>query len=335
MHRRNFLSAACAVASSSALGITSTASAGPATTIRVATLAPKGSSWMRVYNAWNNSLQKKTGGRLKLQFFAGGAAGDERDFVRKMRAGQVDAAAVTSVGLGQIVRSSLVLQAPGVCYTYRRIDAVRGKLAGEFKAQFDKAGFSLLGWNDAGQTRLFSNRPINTPADMRKTRMWAWRDDPTWQSVLKAAQVNGVALGLNEVYPALRTNRIDAFPGTAIAAVAFQWYTKAKFVTREPRGIVIGATVIKKSKLDSLPGDLKKALIETSVTAHKAISKVIRADDQKAFNAIVKRGVKPVSVAAHTKAWDSMLKKARHSLSGKLYPAGLLKRVEQVAASAG
>ena len=335
MDRRNFLTAACAVASASALGIPRTAFAGGPTVLRVATVAPKGSSWMRVYNAWNNSLQKRTQGRLKLQFFSGGAAGDERDAVRKMRAGQIDGAAITTMGLGQIVRSALVLQAPGVCYTYRRIDAVRSQLAGEFKREFDAAGFTLLGWNDAGQTRLFSNQPIHTPADMRQTRMWAWRDDPTWQSVLQAAKVNGVALGLHEVYPGLRTKRIDAFPGTAIAAVAFQWYTKASHVTKEPRGIVIGATVMKKSKVDALPGDLKAALLETSTAAHKALAKVIRQDDDRAFNAILKRGVQAVSVAANTGAWDTVLKQARNSLVGKLYPASLLKRVEQVAKAAG
>jgi TRAP-type C4-dicarboxylate transport system substrate-binding protein len=334
MDRRKFLSAACAVASASTLSVTRTAHAKPIV-LRIGTLAPQGSSWMRVFNAWNNSLKQKTNGQLSLHFYAGGAAGDERDAVRKMRAGQLDAAAVTTVGLGQIVRPVLVLQAPGVADSYAKIDAVRSKLASEFERQFDAAGFTLLGWGDAGQGRLFSNRPLTTPADMRKTRMWSWRDDPTWQSVLSAAKVNGVSLGLPEVYPALRTNRIDAFPGTSIAAVAFQWYTKASHVTKEPRGIVVGATVIKKESLEALPDDLKEALIETSRTAEKALATAIRRDDQRAFDAIIKKGVKPVSVAENRKAWDEVLREARHSLVGKLYSADLLKRVESVAQAVG
>jgi TRAP-type C4-dicarboxylate transport system substrate-binding protein len=212
---------------------------------------------------------------------------------------------------------------------------VRAKLASEFEREFDGAGFKLLGWGDAGQGRVFSNRPIVSPDDMRQTRMWAWRDDPTWQSVLDAAGVNGVSLGLPEVYPALRTDRIDAFPGTSIAAVAFQWYTKAAYVTKEPRGIVVGATVVKKEKFDALPDDLKQALSETSKTAHQALAKAIRRDDDRAFEAIVARGVKPVSLAKNMKAWDDVLAKARKSLAGKLYPADLLKRVEEIAKKAG
>jgi TRAP-type C4-dicarboxylate transport system substrate-binding protein len=335
MDRRSFIGAAGLIASGAALGLPRSARAEEATVLRIGTLAPQGSSWMRVFNAWNNTLVQKTGGKLKLHFFAGGAAGDERDFVRKMRAGQLDGAAVTTVGLGQIVRSCLVLQAPGVCHTYKRIDAVRSKLSADFEKQFEGAGFKLLGWGDAGQGRVFSNTAVHTPGDMKQTRMWTWRDDPTWQSVLEAAGVNGVALGLPEVYPALRTNRIDAFPGTSIAAVAFQWYTKATYVTKEPRGIVVGATVIKKEKVDALPADLKAALIETGKTAHDALAVAIRKDDDRAFEAILQKGVKAISLAGQEAAWDTVLKKARQSLVGKLYPAEMLAKVEQVAASAG
>ena|SRR6187399_210790 len=335
MDRREFLTAAGAVVAGTTLGLPSEAKAEEATVLRIGTLAPNGSSWMRVFNAWNNTLSQKTGGKLKLHFFAGGAAGDERDAVRKMRAGQLDGAAVTTVGLGQIVRSSLVLQAPGVCHTYKRIDAVRTQLGAEFEKQFDGAGFKLIGWGDAGQGRVFSNRAVETPADMKQTRMWTWRDDPTWQSVLEASGVNGVALGLPEVYPALRTNRIDAFPGTSIAAVAFQWYTKAAFVTQEPRGIVVGATVITKAKVDALPADLKAALLETGKQAHTALQAAIRKDDERAYQAIVAKGVKPVSLAGKEAAWDTVLKQARQSLIGKLYPAEMLAKVEKVAASAG
>jgi TRAP-type C4-dicarboxylate transport system substrate-binding protein len=310
MQRRKFLKAASVVASVSAVGILGTAKIARAEehVLRIGTLAPKGSSWMRVFDAWNNTLQEKTGKRLKLHFYSGGAAGDERDAVRKAKAGQLDGALVTTMGLGQIVRSVLVLQAPGVCNTYKQIDAVRAQMASELESQFLSANFKPLGWGDAGQGRVFSNEQIAKPEDMRRTRMWSWKDDPTWQAVLEAAQVNGVSLGLPEVYPALRTDRIDAFPSTAIAAVAFQWYTKAAFVTKEPRNIVIGATVIRKDKYDALPDDLKQILTITGQDAHKALQASIRRDDEKAMTAILGKGVQPISTASNANQWNDVIK---------------------------
>jgi TRAP-type C4-dicarboxylate transport system substrate-binding protein len=336
MRRRDFLATLPAVGLSSILGSPRPARAEAAPIVlRIATLAPNGSSWMRVFNAWANTLKQRTDKRLELRFYAGGAAGDERDVVRKMREGQMDGGALTTVGLGQIVRPVLVLQAPGACRTYAQVDAVRTQLAAQFEGEFDAAGFRLLGWGDAGMARIFSNRPVLTPADMRQTRMWSWRDDPTWQSVLDAAKVTGVALGLPEVYPALRTNRIDAFPGTALAAVAFQWHTRASHVTRDARGLVIGALVLKKEKFESLPPDLKTALLETGDQANKALAQAIRRDDQTAFDAIVKRGVTPVDAAAQAATWEPVLAAARRSLVGKLYSAELLERVESIARSVG
>jgi TRAP-type C4-dicarboxylate transport system substrate-binding protein len=136
------------------------------------------------------------------------------------------------------------------------------------------------------------------------------------------------------VYPALRTRRIDAFPGTAIAAVAFQWFTKAAFVTKEPRGIVIGAMVLKKERFDALPPEHRTLLLETAGEAHSALARAIRRDDERAFEAILGRGVEAVSLAAHEAEWLALLRKARQSLVGKLYTAEQLKRVEDAAAAA-
>src|SRR5438105_1626103 len=67
---------------------------------KIATLAPEGSSWMRLFREWATNVEKKTAGRVKIKFFAGGVQGDERDAVRKMRLGALNGAAVTGVGLG-------------------------------------------------------------------------------------------------------------------------------------------------------------------------------------------------------------------------------------------
>lgn len=310
------------------------ADAQQAVTLRIATLAPSGSSWMRVFNAWNNSLRQRTGNRLQLRFYPGGVAGDERDAIRKMRAGQMDGAAVTSLGLGQVVRPVLVLQLPGLFERYNQIDTVRTQLAGEFETQFETAGFKLLGWGDAGQARIFSHRPIVTPSDLRQTRIWAWRDDPIFNEFLHVIGANGVNLGVPEVYTGLQTNRIDAFPSSALAAVALQWFTRATHVTRQSDGVLVGATILKKERFDALPEDLRTALLETSRQAHEALMRTIRRDDDRAFQTITQHGVTAVDTSAHRAEWQRAGQQTRQRLSGRLYPAALLTRVEQIAGSA-
>jgi len=171
-------------------------------TIRIATLAPRGSAWEKAFRAWKNTLEKETNGKLILEFYVGGSQGDERDYIRKMKAGQLDGAAVTTTGLGQIVRPVLVLQLPGVFRSYAAIDKVRDTLDADFRAEFEKAGFSLMGWGDVGRARIFSNKPIVKPSDFKSTHTWAWRDDVIFSSFLEKSGANGERLGVYEVLPA-------------------------------------------------------------------------------------------------------------------------------------
>ena len=82
--------------------------------IRYASLAPPGSAFGKILKAWGRQYKKETEGRSELRFYTGGSQGDERDFIRKIRAGQIDAAGITTTGMGMIVRPILVLTAPGL-----------------------------------------------------------------------------------------------------------------------------------------------------------------------------------------------------------------------------
>ena len=135
-------------------------SAAGTTTIRMASLAPAGSSWDKLFRAWGGSLKKETGGAVQFQFFPGGVAGDERDVIRKMKLGQMDAAGLTSIGLGQIARPVSVLQMAGIFENYKQLNHVRDTLAPDFNAMFEKEGYRILGWGDAGFGRIFSKKPI-------------------------------------------------------------------------------------------------------------------------------------------------------------------------------
>jgi TRAP-type transport system periplasmic protein len=331
--KRRF-SAALLIAAALALAVPGsmpqTADAQGTTTLRIATLAPQGSSWLKIFNAWNASVKKETNGKLQLRFYAGGVAGDEKDFIRKMRAGQMDGAAVTSTGLGLVVKPVLVLALPGLFEGYPQLDRARDALQGEFEQQFMDNGYKLLGWGDVGEARLFSNaKKIQRPKDLKEVRPWAWRDDVIFTEVLKVIGANPVRLGVPEVYPALQTGMVDTVPASAIAAVSLQWYTRLKYVSKESTSTIIGATILRKDKYDGLPADQRAALDATSVKAHKALKSVIRRDDRRAYRTVLQRGLEEVPARQYQKEWEDVGAKVRQRLSGRLYPASLLKRVQK------
>ena len=312
--------------------VSQSAGAQSASVLRIATLAPTGSSWMKVFNAWNRTIKQKTNGTLEMRFYTGGSQGDERDFIRKMRAGQMDGAAVTTTGLSMLARPILVLSVPGLMTTYEQLDKVRAALNDDFDQMFTDAGYKLLGWGDVGKTRLFSMYEIKRPSEIKKHRPWAWKDDVIFSEFLKVIGANPVRLGVPEVYPALQTKMVDTVPASALAAVSLQWYTRLSYVSARNSGIIVGATIVRKDKFDALTPEQQQVLMETSAQAHKALNKSIRADDDRSYESILKRGITAVDTSEFRGEWDAAAEQVRTRLTGRVYPKSLLKEVESAAA---
>ena len=300
--------------------------------IRFASLAPPGSAFMKVMKAWNRSLKKATQNRVELRFYSGGSQGDERDFIRKVRAGQVDAAGVTTTGLGMVVRPVLVLTAPGLITEYDQLERARTELGPRFNEMFEAAGFKNMAWGEAGKNRIFSVEKFAKPEDLKALRPWAWKDDPIFAELVRIVGANPVRMGVPEVYGGLQTRMIDVVPTSSIAAVAMQWYTRLNYVAKENFAIIVGGSLIKREKFDELSEADQKVLLDTSERAARALDTLARRDDEKAYQSMIERGMVEVDLSAHQAEWAAVEAQTRKSLTGRVYSKSLLEAVEKVAA---
>jgi TRAP-type C4-dicarboxylate transport system substrate-binding protein len=301
--------------------------------IRFASLAPPGSGFMKLMKAWNRSLKKETENRVELRFYSGGSQGDERDFIRKMRAGQMDAAGVTTTGLGIVARPVLVLTAPGMITEYDQLERARTQLGDRFAKLFKDNGFVMLAWGEAGKNRIFSMDEFAKPDDLKSLRPWAWKDDPVFAAYITTIGANPVRMGVPEVYGGLQTRMLDTVPASALAAVALQWYTRLNYMAKENFGILIGGSLIKQEKFDALTEHDQKVLIDTSERAARAGDRMARRDDARAYASLVKRGMIEVDTSPYKAEWDAVAKKTREKLTGRVYSKSLLEAVEKVIAN--
>jgi len=303
-----------------------------AVTLRIASLAPAGSSWMKVLNAWKATLETETQGRLKLRFYPGGSQGDERDFVRKMRVGQLDGGVVTMSGMSLLVRPMVILVLPNFLDTYEELDRVRLKMSKEFEKMFEDKGFMMVAWGDAGKTRLFSKKKIERPSDIKSMRPWMWKDDLIFIEFYDVIGASAVRLGVPEVYPGLQTNMIDVVTSSALTAVALQWYTRVKYMTGHNSSIIAGGMVMRKEKIDGLPPDLKEAFLRTSERVETLLNQSIRRDDQKAYDVVIKKGIVATDTSKYKAEWDAAAKQVRDRMTGRAFSKSLLQAVEAAAA---
>jgi TRAP-type C4-dicarboxylate transport system substrate-binding protein len=306
-------------------------SADEAITLRIASLAPAGSSWMKVLNAWKKTLEDETKGRLKLRFYPGGSQGDERDFVRKMRVGQLDGGVVTMTGMSMLVRPMVILVLPGFLDTYEKLDRVRLKMADQFEKMFQDEGFMMVAWGDAGKTRLFSQKKIERPSDIKSMRPWVWKDDLVFIEFYDVIGANGVRLGVPEVYPGLQTKMVDVVTSSALTAVALQWYTRVKYMTGHNSAIIAGGMVMRKEKIDSLPPDLREDFLRSAKRVETLLNKTIRRDDQKAYEVVLKKGIIATDTSKYQAEWDAAAKEVRDRMTGRVFSKELLQAVAAAA----
>jgi len=302
-------------------------------TIKLATLAPNGSSWMRHFNEWGRDVQDQTHGAVRLRFYPGGVAGDERDVIRKMQTGQMHGASVTSIGLSQIHKPVLVLQVPGLFADYVALDRARDALKAEFARAFERNNYVLIGWGDVGPIHTFSKRQIRTPADLKRARPWVWSDDPITRELYSVLGVTGVPLGLPEVYAGLQTGMIDTFTASPIAVLALQWQSNITHMTEEHEAMAIGATVISKRFFDTLTAEEQRIVRDTGAEHHRRLIAAIRRDDAAALTTLKHRGLTVDSIPPAARAeWQRAFAETRRRLAPRIYSAELLARVERLAA---
>lgn len=264
------------------------------TTLKIATLAPEGSAWMVAFHEWAKNIEQHTQGKVRVKFFAGGTAGDERDAVRKMRLGQLNGAAVTAIGLGLINSEVRVLELPMLINNYDELDYVRNKLDADLRKKFEDKGYVLLAWGDVGPVHIFSNRPIKSKADLSQVKLWAWVDDALVRELFHQLGVNGVPLGVPDVLPSLQTGLINACYGSPLSTLALQWYTKVKYMTSLHISQAIGATVITKKEWQKLSPDVQKIVMADSHTFQVKLLKTLRAENEKALTSMKQAGLQVV-----------------------------------------
>ncbi|TMQ14459.1 MAG: hypothetical protein E6J91_15290 [Deltaproteobacteria bacterium] len=283
---------------------------------------------MKEFDKAASEVKEKTSGRVTLKYFAGGQQGDERDYVRKIKLGQLDGAGVTSIGLSMIDESIRVLELPMMFVSAEELDYVADKLWPYFQKKFEAKGFKLQDRGEVGWIYFLSKGRVDKLADLRGQKLWMWGDDRLVGAVFKKLGLNGVPLGVPEVDAALTSGKIDACYSSPVAAVALQWYSKVKFMTSMPMSFAIGATIVSNEAYKKVTPQDAKLIEDISRANAKKLRKTIRKANEDAKGTMSRKGVQviqtPVAMVdeftkAATELWTE--------LAGKIYSKEELKMV--------
>jgi TRAP-type C4-dicarboxylate transport system substrate-binding protein len=141
-----------------------------------------------------------------------------------------------------------------------------------------------------------------------------------------------VKVGASGVFPSLKEGKLEVVPASAMSAVAFQWYTKLKYMTTSNFNIIVGGSIISKKKFNELSPADQKTLLDTAKRAAGKLDQIVARDDARAYQTLLGRGITAVDTSANQATWDAAAKKAREQLVQQgVYSKSLLKAVEAAA----
>jgi len=276
--------------------------------VKMATLVPEGTSWATIIKEAAEKWKKLSDGRVTVNIYWGGVSGDDPDVVRKMRLGTLHAGVLTSTGVAEIDKSVYALGVPMMYASYDEVYGVLEKMRPKLEASIENKGFIVLNWVDGGWIRYFTQKPVATPDDLKKLKLFAWENDTDGIDILKSMGFNPQPMPTAEIATALQTGRINAVPLSPQAAVITQYYNYAKNMTDLNLELLVGATVIDKRTWNKIPTELHAPLLQVMQEAGKKLRDEIRRSGEHDVDEMKKRGLNVVPVDA--KARDAWVKVA-------------------------
>ncbi len=294
--------------------------------LKFGTLAPPESPWGRVFKVWARAVDERSHSAVQLQFFWNGTQGDEGAMVGKIRTGQLDGAAITALGLGQIYKQALLFQLPGLFGSWQKLDAARNALRPQMDPEFERAGFKIVGWGDVGTGRFMSSGyDVKSPNDLKhKATFYEPTDpiDPMFYSVL--GDVTPRPVSIPEVLPALTSNSITVVNVPPLVAEQLQWASRLDHLNTIATHFEIGALVVKSSRLSALPADAQSAVLDTGRVAGEALTTSIRREDDAAFARRQQRMTTYTPNAAEVAQWTKLFADTRARLRGTTFTPALV-----------
>ncbi|MEE8515312.1 MAG: TRAP transporter substrate-binding protein DctP [Alphaproteobacteria bacterium] len=304
---------------------------GAAETIKIGTLAPKGSPWHKAIQDMAEAWKKESKGKIRVRIYAGGVSGDEPDMVRKMRIGQLHAAAMTGAGLMSIAHEIQALQMPMMLRSDQELDYVRERMAPRLEGALAAKGFIVLNWVDAGWVYFFTKKPVVTLDDLRPLKLFAWVGETAHIGGWRDAGFHPVPLPATEIHTALQSGLIQALPTTPVAALSFQWFGQVKHMTDVKWAPLVGATVISKRKWRRIPKALRTGMMTTARVVGKRLQGSIRTLGVKAVKVMKKYGLQVHAVPPKAVVqWEKGARKGYGSIIGKIVPADAVAEVERL-----
>ncbi len=265
--------------------------------LKVATMAPQGTPWSELVNAFKKRVEEKSGKRIEVKIYLGGKAGDENETVKKTARGHLQAVAASSGALASLVPEMHAVELPFLFRSFGEADYILDQVLTEpMKKHFRDRGLVFGFWSENGFRHFGSSfGPVKAPSDLSGKKVRS-QESPVHLEMWKTYRAAAQALPTTEVLTALQTGAVEGFDQGLLFAIAANWHKSVKYVTLSAHIYQPAAVVFNKEWFDKLPADLQKLIEDEGKALTDTGRKLIRKINPELIKQVEKDGIQVIKL---------------------------------------
>ncbi|MCI0510883.1 tripartite ATP-independent transporter DctP family solute receptor [Chromohalobacter marismortui] len=292
-------------------------------TLKFGHLANEDHIWNKAAERFQQIVEKKSDGRIDVQIFPNEQLGSEMNVINSIQLGTADMT-ITGESLQNWAPKAAMMAVP---YAFRDSEhmrkAVEGEIGDEIEAQIKaQTGLVPIAWFERGPRELTSNRPIKEPSDLNGLRLRV-PNVPLFVDTWQALGAKPTPMAFSEVFTALQQGTIDAQenPLSLIESASFDEVQDYVNMTDHVRSWIY--VVIGKNKLESMPEDLQKIVLDAADKMQAYEEKLFAEDQKRLREALEEAGMEFVEVdqEAFAKQAKPAIEASLNEEQQKLYEA--------------
>ena len=237
-------------------------------------------------------LNAKTGGKIKINAFWGGAAGGDLPATQALRAGTQEMVCTSSSPLVGIIKELGVFDLPFLFANEKEADAVLDGPAGQyFNKKLEAAGLvNLAYWENGFRNLTNSKRPVNKVEDFDGVKVRVMQNN-IFLDTFKTLGTNAVPMAFGEVFTALETKTIDGQENPFVTIDTSKFYEVQKYLSVTRHAYTPFLVLYSKKLWDQLNPQEQAVLREAAIEGQKVQRATIRAQSDTALAGLKAKGM--------------------------------------------
>jgi tripartite ATP-independent transporter DctP family solute receptor len=243
-------------------------------------------------------LADRSGGRMKLQGFWGGALGGDLQATQALRSGTQEMVVTSTSPLVGILPDLGVFDLPFLFANEKEADGVLDGSFGKYISdKMNSVGLvNLSYWENGFRNLTNSRRAVTKLEDLQGLKVRVMQNN-IFLDTFKQVGTNAVPMAFGEVFTALETKAIDGQENPFVTIDTSKLYEVQKFLSVTRHAYTPFMVLYSKPLWDRLSGDEQKALADCAAAGQQEQRSVSRALSDKSLASLRTRGMQVTELA--------------------------------------